>query len=54
MIVTEFLENSESVIGKGFLVLSLVQGCKMKLNLVWFRVRISQSQRHTPAQIFLE
>ena len=29
---------------------SLVQGFKMHLNLVWFRLRVSKSQRHTPTQ----
>ena len=48
VIVTEFLENSESGIRLGFLVFSLVQGCKMHLNWIWFGVPKTVSSSPPP------
>ena len=44
------MTSGGSVVGQGFLMSSLEKGGKMQLNMVWHRVRLSESQRHSATE----
>ena len=52
----QFLENSYSRMGRGrgFGEFSLVQGSKIHVNQLWYRLRVPGFQRHIPTQKFLK
>ena len=55
-LIEDFIQTRETAtLGQGgFGEFTLVQGSKIQLNQLWYRLRVQGSQRHIPTQKFLK